>query len=170
MPKQLFLLRHAKSCWDDVTLADHDRPLSKRGRKAGAALRRLFQSERINPDLVLVSSALRTLQTLAALGAWETAPKLEVEPSLYHAPAPQIIDLLRKIPESAQSVLLVGHNPGLQDLALLLLGGQDDAAAGRMTDSFPTGALAEFTLEDSWLRIDQGSGRLRRFVTPRELK
>jgi phosphohistidine phosphatase len=170
MPKQLFLLRHAKSSWDDPTLADHDRPLSKRGRKAGAALRRLFQSERINPDLVLISSALRTLQTLAALGAWEKTPKLEVAPSLYHAPAPQIIDLLRKIPDSAPAVLLIGHNPGLQDLALLLMGEQEDAQARRLKESYPTGALAEFALDGPWLQIDQGSGRLTRFVTPRELK
>jgi phosphohistidine phosphatase len=174
MKKQLFLLRHAKSSWDDVSIPDHDRPLSKRGRKAAAAMRRLAQSEKIDPDLIWVSSAVRTLQTLEALQPWDQPPKVEVKETLYHAPAAKILELLRNIPESAGKVLLIGHNPGLQELALLLIGG-DDAAAGdglarRLADSYPTGALAQFELECSWSQIGEGSGKLTRFVTPRELK
>ncbi len=173
MEKQLFLLRHAKSSWDDLSLPDHDRPLSKRGRKAGAAVRRLVQSERISPDLIQVSSALRTLQTLEALQPWKKPPRVEVKEALYHASAPQILELLRDVPDQAVSVLLIGHNPGLQEFAILLAGGHGDAAEDalgrRLADAFPTGALAEFALDCSWSQIAEGSGKLTRFVTPREL-
>jgi phosphohistidine phosphatase len=174
MKRRLFLLRHAKSSWKDLSLPDHDRPLNKRGRKAAAAIRRLIRSEGISPDLICVSSALRTMQTLEALAPWDEQPEVKVEESLYLATAPQILERLRKIPNSTRSVLAIGHNPGLQELALLLLGGDDhlaeDALPQRLADAFPTGALAEFALNCSWSRIGRGSGRLTRFVTPRELE
>jgi phosphohistidine phosphatase len=174
MKKQLFLLRHAKSSWKDLSLPDHDRPLNKRGRKAAAAIRRLVRSEGIHPGLICVSSALRTLQTLEALQPWDEQPEVEVTDALYLAPAQQILERLRQIPESTRAVLVIGHNPGLQELAVLLVGGDDhvaeDALARRLADSFPTGALAEFTVDCSWSRIDRGSGRPTRYVTPRELE
>ncbi|MDI9848480.1 histidine phosphatase family protein [Rhodoblastus sp. 17X3] len=174
MKKRLFLLRHAKSSWKDLSLPDHDRPLNKRGRKAAAAMRRLVRSERISPDLICVSSALRTQQTLEALQPWEEPPEIKVEEALYLAPAPQLLERLRKIPDSTRAVLVIGHNPGLQELALLLVGGNDhlaeDALRRRLAESFPTGALAEFALDCSWARIGRGAGRLTRFVTPRELE
>jgi phosphohistidine phosphatase len=174
MEKRLFLLRHAKSSWKDLSLPDHDRPLNKRGRKAAEAMRRLVRSEGISPDLIYVSSALRTMQTLDALQPWADQPEVKIEEALYLAPAPQILARLRKIPDSTRSVLLIGHNPGLQELAVLLVGGDDqmteDALARRVAEAFPTGALAEFALERSWSRIGPGSGRLTRFITPRELE
>jgi phosphohistidine phosphatase len=173
MKKQLFLLRHAKSSWDDLALPDHDRPLSKRGRKAAAAMRRLAQSDGLSPDRVYVSSALRTMKTLEAIEPWDDPPIVEVREDLYLAPASKILELLRGVPEAARAVLLIGHNPGLQDLAVLLMGGDGQGAkdaARRLADSYPTGALTEFELDCSWLQIGRGSGRLRRFVTPRELK
>jgi phosphohistidine phosphatase len=174
MKKRLFLLRHAKSSWKDPSLPDHDRPLNKRGRKAAAAMRRLVQSEGISPDLICLSSALRTAQTLEALGPWDQQPEIKVEDALYLAPAPQILELLRAIPDSTRAVLVIGHNPGLQELAVLLVGGADhvahDALPRRLAESFPTGTLAEFELDCSWSRIGNGSGRLTRFVTPRELE
>jgi len=174
MKNQLFLLRHAKSSWDDLSIPDHDRPLSKRGRKAAATMRQLFKSEKITPELIYVSSAQRTMQTLELLQPWERPPKVEVKKALYMAPAPQILELLRKIPDSARVVLLIGHNPGLQELAILLLGGDDRAAEDtpgrRLADAYPTGALAQFALDCPWSQTGSGAGRLTRFVTPRELK
>lgn len=174
MKKQLFLLRHAKSSWEDLSLPDHDRPLSKRGRKAAAAMRELFRSEKISPDLVWVSSARRTLQTLEGLQPWDKKPIVEVKEALYLASAPKILALLRDIPDSAGVVLLIGHNPGLHELAVLLFGGRDHAAddplAQRLADAYPTGALAQFALDCPWSQIGKGSGRLARFVVPRELK
>jgi phosphohistidine phosphatase len=171
MKKRLFLLRHAKSSWKDLSLPDHDRPLNKRGRKAAAALRRLVRSEGINPNLICVSGALRTLQTLEALQPWDEQPEVEVTDALYLAKAPQILERLRKIPDLTHAVLVIGHNPGLQELAILLTGEMaEDARARRMAEAFPTGALAEFSLDCSWSRIGRGLGRLARFVTPRELE
>jgi phosphohistidine phosphatase len=174
MKKQLFLLRHAKSSWKDLSLPDHDRPLNKRGRKAASAMRRLFRSEGINPDLICASSAARTMQTLEALQPWNEQPEVKIEQALYLATAPQILERLHAIPDSTQAVLVIGHNPGLQELAVLLVGRDEhlteDALPRRLADSFPTGALAEFSLDCSWSRIGRGSGRLTRLVTPRELE
>ncbi len=174
MKKQLFLLRHAKSSWDDLSIPDHDRPLSKRGRKAAAAIRQLIQSESINPDLIYVSGAIRAMQTLQRLEPWAKPPKVEVREELYMADAPEILQSLREVPDTARSVLLIGHNPGLQDLAVLLIGGREhatgDALGRRLADAYPTGALAQFAFEGSWSRIGRGSERLTRFVAPRALK
>jgi phosphohistidine phosphatase len=174
MKKQLFLLRHAKSSWKDLSLPDHDRPLNKRGRKAAAAMRRLFRSEGVNPDLICVSSAVRTMQTLEVLEPWDEQPEVKVENALYLATAPQILERLRAVPDSTRAVFVIGHNPGLQELAVLLISREEhlpeDALPRRVTESFPTGALAEFSLDCSWSRIGRGSGRLKRFVTPRELE
>jgi phosphohistidine phosphatase len=174
MKKKLYLLRHAKSSWDDPSLPDRDRPLSKRGRKAVAAVRQLIQSEKIAPELVWLSSARRTAQTLQGLEPWRDPPMVEVKEALYMAPAPKILEMLRSVPDGARSVMLIGHNPGLRDFAVLLFGGDDAAAqnplAHRMSESFPTGALAEFTLSGTWSEIGAGSAKLARFVVPRELK
>jgi len=174
MKNKLYLLRHAKSSWDDLSLADRDRPLSKRGRKAIEAVRKLIQSEKIKPELVWVSSARRTMQTLEGLAPWEQPPEIEVMDVLYMAPAPQILELLRSVPDTPKSIMLIGHNPGLRDFAVLLAGGTEAAAgnplASRMLESYPTGALAEFALDRPWRELAMGSGKLLRFVVPRELK
>lgn len=167
--RQLLLLRHAKSSWEDPAVADHGRPLSKRGRKAGAIMRQLMQSEGINPDLVYVSSARRTLETLQSLQPWDRTPVVEVSEGLYHATPSGIFEILTNVPDGARSVLLIGHNPGLQEFAVLLAGKRDDALTQRLAVAYPTGALAVFEI-DSWTKVEPGSGRLMRFVTPRELQ
>jgi phosphohistidine phosphatase len=170
MERQLFLLRHAKSSWDDMSIPDHDRPLNNRGRKAAAAMHRLFQSAGICPDLVCVSSARRTMQTLAALEPWNRPPMVEVKEALYHAPGPKILELVRDIPSAARTVLLIGHNPGLHEFAMLLAGDSDDALVRRLAEAYPTGALAQFEFSCLWSQVEMGSGKLTRFVAPRELK
>ncbi len=137
-------------------------------------MRQLIQSERISPDLIYVSGARRTMETLERLQPWDKPPKVEVKEALYMADAPEILQLLREVLDTARSVLLIGHNPGLQELAVLLIGGQDHAAGDplgrRLADADPTGALAQFALDGSWSRIGKGSAKLTRFVAPRELK
>ncbi len=114
------------------------------------------------------------MQTLERLEPWDRPPKVEVKEALYMAAAPEILEMLREIPDTARTVLLIGHNPGLQELAILLIGGQDQATADelgrRLAEAYPTGALAQFALDGSWSRIGRGSARLTRFVAPRELK
>jgi len=166
-------MRHAKSSWDDPRLSDHARPLNARGRHAAAAMRRAMQDLGLLPDVVLVSSARRTLQTMEALEPWEATPLVEPMDSLYLASAPQLLAVLRGVAETARSVLLVGHNPGLHDLAVLLAGPQamstGSPAIRRLADGYPTGALAEFAVPGSWRSLDEGGGRLLRFLSPRDL-
>lgn len=132
-----------------------------------------MRSKGLVPDLVLVSSARRTLETLKALQPWDKPPIIDATEALYLASAAQILELLRKVNDPVRSILLIGHNPGLQELALLLVGTSAKAAEGklarRLAKAYPTGALAEFALSAPWSQIGEGSRQLVRFVTPREL-
>lgn len=126
------------------------------------------------PDVVLVSSARRTLQTLEAVSPFPDSPMIEPMDDLYLAPWPRLLDLLRQAPETARSILLIGHNPGLQDLALALVGaagmtGGGAAAARRLAEGFPTCALAEFGIATPWSDLAEGGGRLVRFLVPADL-
>ena len=175
--RQLLLLRHAKSSWDDPGLSDHARPLNARGRRAAAAMAGAMRDLGLQPDLVIVSSARRTLQTLEALMPFDDHALVEPMDALYLAPASLLLEGVRKVPETVRSVLMIGHNPGLHELALALLaggagggaGGAGSAAAKRLAEGFPTGALAEFTIAVPWRAVAEGSGRLVRFLAPREL-
>jgi phosphohistidine phosphatase len=171
--RQLLLLRHAKSSWDDARLSDHARPLNARGSRAAAVMAGEMRSLGLAPDVVLCSSARRTLQTLEALQPFEDTPVVEVMDELYLAPWPTLIDVLRRVPETARSALLIGHNPGLHDLALALMGATGAALGGagaqRLAEGYPTAALAEFAVASHWAGIAEGGGRLVRFLCPRDL-
>jgi phosphohistidine phosphatase len=170
MTRQLYLLRHLKSSWDDPDLADHDRPLAPRGRKAGILLQEFLRTQAIRPDLVMVSSARRARETLDALQPWETPPQVEIGSALYHASPETILDLIRAAPKAARVLLVIGHNPGLQDFAVLLCADRGGALARRMAESFPTGALAQFDLDRPWAHLEMGGGKVTGFVTPKALK
>jgi phosphohistidine phosphatase len=150
--KRLYLLRHAKSSWEDESLADHDRPLSARGRRAADAIGRYLREHDIEPELVLCSSSARTRETLARIGL-----SGDIDRDLYGASAGELLTRVRALPASLGSVLVIGHNPGMHDLALAL--------TGEPRDKYPTGALAVIELEDWTAR----SGRMARFIRPREL-
>jgi len=168
--RQLLLLRHAKSAWDNAGVSDHSRPLTARGRQAAGAMRQAMLGLALSPDVVLVSSARRTLQTLEALEPWEETPLIEPMDALYLATADEMLGVLRGIAETARSVLVIGHNPGLHELALMLNGGaRDPADARRLAEGYPTGALAEFTLAGPWGTLAARGGRLHRFLCPRDL-
>jgi phosphohistidine phosphatase len=172
--RQLLLLRHAKSSWDDTKLPDRERGLNKRGHRAAGLMRQAMHDLGLAPDLVLVSPARRTLQTLEALEPWDDTPLIETLEALYLANLTQLLATLHGIPETVRSALLIGHNPGLHDLAVALADGQPTGpvsdAARRLREGFPTGALAEFAIAGPWWQLDAGGGRLTRFLTPRELE
>ena len=166
---QLLLLRHAKSSRDDPKMADLERPLNKRGRRGAGTMRKAMQDLGLTPDVVLVSPSRRTLETLAALEPWDDTPLVEQVETLYLASLPQLLDILRGVNETVRSVMLIGHNPGMHELAMLL-GGTSAAneASGRLSAGFPTAALAEFSVGTQWRQLDAAGTRLVRFLTPRD--
>ena len=176
--RQLLLLRHAKSSWDEASLSDRERPLNARGRRSAAMIRTALNDLGLQPDIILVSTARRTLETLDLLDPWDETPLIEPMESLYLADVPQLLAVLRGVAETVRSVMIIGHNPGLHDVALTLVGTEtlaDPAAAHQMplrglTQGFPTGGLAEFVVPGHWSQIGPGAARLVRFLTPRDLE
>ncbi|MCS6890884.1 MAG: histidine phosphatase family protein [Rhodovarius sp.] len=168
---QLLLLRHAKSSWDDPSLADHARPLNARGRRAARLMAEEMARRGLCPDLVLVSSARRTLQTLEALQPFEETPIVTVSDELYLAPWQTILAVLQRVPDTVRSVLLIGHNPGLHELALNLIPAEERMrpAAARLRQGYPTAALCEFAVIGPWRTLREGGARLLHFLAPRDL-
>jgi phosphohistidine phosphatase len=164
-------MRHAKSSWDDPKMPDHGRPLNPRGRAAAVVMRGLMHDLGLAPDVVLVSSARRTLQTMEALEPWDETPLIEPMDALYLADLAGLLAVLRGVAETARSVLVIGHNPGLHELAVALAGPLDSAnvAMRHLAAGYPTGALAEFTVPGPWQALEAGGARLVRFVSPRDL-
>jgi phosphohistidine phosphatase len=167
--KTLYLLRHAKSSWDDARLPDHDRPLAPRGLRGGRWMGEHMRRAKIVPDLVLCSSAVRAVQTLDAINAVMKVPlAVNVEDDLYGAGDTSLLDRLQGVPEAVGAVMIVGHNPGLQDLALMLAGDGDQAELARLGDKFPTCALATLQVPTPWETLGPGHAYLESLVFPRD--
>jgi phosphohistidine phosphatase len=157
----LYLLRHAKSSWDDPALADHDRPLSTRGRRNAATLAEHVRREGIAPALVLCSTAARARETLAVvLPAIDVEAEIRLEDALYGASADELLDRLRSVPETAGSVLVVGHNPTLEDLAARL-------APGEAPERLPTCAFVELEAAGPWANLGESPCRIVSVTIPR---
>jgi phosphohistidine phosphatase len=164
-----YLLRHAKSDWSDRTLADHDRPLARRGRRDAERVAKHLRGLGLEPELVLCSSAERTRGTLELIRPALGGSRVLIEKRLYAASSDELLERLRAVPEPVASVMLIGHNPGIQELALAL------AAAGAerelLAAKFPTGALATFAvLVATWSRLAAGDAELTAFVAPKQLR
>jgi phosphohistidine phosphatase len=168
----LYLLRHAKSSWPDPGLADHDRPLADRGRRAAPRMGAYLAAKAVLPSVVLCSSAKRAAETLdRVLRELPVRPTVHTARSLYLADPEELLDQIRETRDDAEALLLVGHNPGLEELALALVAKGDERARRRMESKFPTGALAEIHFDCArWHQVDFGRGELRDFRTPRELR
>jgi phosphohistidine phosphatase len=169
--RTLYLLRHAKSSWSDPSLGDHERPLAPRGERAAKRMGRYANSQGIHPELVLCSSALRARETLELMMP-TLAPGAEVrfEDALYGANADELQGRLRAVNDQIASVLLVGHNPGMQDLATSLAGDGEPVAKELLRAKLPTGALAILDLvSTTWARLGPGGAYLVRLVVPSEL-
>jgi phosphohistidine phosphatase len=169
---RLMLLRHAKSDWSRPGRADHERPLNARGRKAAPKVGTYMARHAFVPDFVIASTATRARETLdLVLAAFKRAPKVRHDARVYEAEAAALLDALKETPRGVQALLLVGHNPGLTELAALLVAAGNTEARARLAAKFPTAALAviDFTFDD-WSKLRPRSGRLERFVVPRALK
>jgi phosphohistidine phosphatase len=168
--KRLWLLRHAKSSWDEPDLPDRLRPLAPRGVRAVGAVARHLRTAAVAPDLVLCSPAKRAVQTWEGVAPGVPAgTPVEIDDAVYHAGGDGLLARLHDVPVRIESVLLVGHNPGLQDLAVGLVGAGDDALRERLMTKFPTGALATLDVPGDWHDMTWGAATLQSFVVPREL-
>ncbi len=160
--KTLLLLRHAKSSWSDPALRDFYRPLNKRGLKAAPLIGRFMRKRKLRPDLILSSPANRARQTtelVVEAAGLETEPRFDE--SLYEASAVQLLEVVSQVGDDAGEVMLVGHNPGLEDLLVSLTG-----EARRM----PTAALARISLDiERWSEVRETGGQLEWLVKPKEL-
>ena len=133
-------------------------------------MRQAMRELGLAPDVVLASPARRTQETLAALEPWDDTPLVDVVDALYLATVPDLLAVLRDVSETVRSVLLIAHNPGLHDLAVVLAGDRAEGeAAQRLAAGFPTAALAEFSVAGQWRQLDAGGAGLVRFLTPRDL-
>jgi phosphohistidine phosphatase len=168
--RRLYVLRHAKSSWDDPDLPDRLRPLARRGRTAVTALARHMRAAGIAPALVLCSPATRAVQTWEGVASGLPAgTATEVDEALYGANAHGLLERLRRLPPDIDSVLVVGHNPGLEDLTLALVGDGDPALRRRLETKFPTGALATLDAPGAWRDLGWRTATLVAYVLPREL-
>jgi phosphohistidine phosphatase len=166
------LLRHAKSSWIEPGLDDKDRPLNARGQRAAPVMGRYMAKEKLVPDLVLVSSARRARDTWKlASAALKAAPKALIEDQLYDfGNGGRVLDTIRTKADTAQKILIVGHNPSLERLAMRLIGKGEDKLRKRIADKYPTGALAVIDFNaKAWKEVDDAKGTLVAFVRPRDL-
>lgn len=181
--RTLVLFRHAKSAWPDV--ADHDRPLARRGIRAAPVMGRWLRKTGLLPGQVLCSTALRARETWQfAQAGLAATPPVTFDARIYEAAATDLLALIREVPPATATLLLIGHNPAMEDLALLLAAapgtaaGAESAGPGgagpgdleRMRSKFPTAAIAVLEFAGPWPDLAPGRARLTAFVTPRDLR
>lgn len=172
MRHTLQILRHAKSSWDHPELDDHERPLAPRGRRAAPAMGRWLAERGPLPDRVLCSDAVRALQTWELVGPeLGHRPEVVVEPGLYLSSWSSLLEHVHATDPEVATLMVVGHNPGLQDLALALTGevAGKRARADRLESKLPTCALVELSFAGDWSEVSPGAGRLERFIRPKDL-
>ncbi len=169
--KTILLLRHAKSSWDDSSVDDHDRPLNQRGERAASLVAQFLGHERLLPEVILCSSARRTRETLVRVQSvlGDMAPVL-IERALYLAPEAVLLEHLRKLGDDASCALVIGHNPGLEDLAAALIEAKGTAMEEKLAAKFPTAGLAVIRVPiGRWRDLKRHSGSLELFVIPKDL-
>ena len=163
--RRLYVLRHAKSSWDDPGERDHERPLAPRGHRAVKLLAQYVRDHQIRPELILCSTARRAVETLQGV---DPPGERVIESLLYGAGYDQLVERLRQVPAERRSVMIVGHNPALQVLVLRL------ARSGEwledIRNKYPTGALATLDFAVPWGEIVEGSATLTDYVSPKALR
>ena len=159
--RTLYLLRHAKSSWKDASLSDFERPLKRRGREAAEQIGERLAQEKLKNPVLICSPAVRTRETAELV---LKSAKLRVEERwderIYEASLRDLLQVVTEIPDDKKVVILIGHNPGFEELLAFLTG-----ESLRM----PTAALAKIKFEVSWKDVEARSGKLNWFTTPKEL-
>jgi phosphohistidine phosphatase len=166
---RLLLLRHAKAAWPPGIL-DLDRPLAQRGRDAAVLMGHYLKSEGLVPDLVLISPSRRTQETWDLVQPIISDVEMRSDGRIYEAPVSRLLQVLQEVAPGIRTVLMIGHNPGFEDLARLLIGEGDREGIQRLNRKYPTTGLAVIDFpQESWSEIKRSGGRLERFVTPKSL-
>lgn len=167
--KTLFCLRHAKSSWVEPGMDDHDRPLSARGVRAAELLGVYLKQRAGAPHFALSSTARRAVETLAPIRR-QLGLAFETDRALYLATPDAICDRIARVEDAERSLLVVGHNPGMHELAVRLAGAGDRALRARLRERFPTAALAVFDLDvESWAEVGLAHGTLVELTSPSDL-
>lgn len=168
----LSLFRHAKSSWDAPASGDFDRPLSPRGQKAAPRMARFMSAKRVEPNLILCSTAIRARQTLdLALPYLGGDPEIRFDDALYHASLKQLMEFVRATPNEVRHLMIIGHNPGLHALALRVAIPGSSGDRADLATKFPTAALAVFHLTATkWQDVGTRTGKLALYMVPRQLK
>jgi phosphohistidine phosphatase len=164
----LYLLRHAKSSWAEPTLADRERPLAPRGRRDAKRIAEHLRQIGCEPELVLCSTAVRTSETLELVRPSLGTSTVMLEDELYAASWDHLLARIRLVPDAVASVMLIGHNPGMHELALALASTGD--ALERLEAKFPTAALATLAFAKSWSRLAPAEAKLAAYVVPKQLR
>jgi len=170
MPRHLLLLRHAKSAWDTPAESDFDRPLAKRGRHEAPRIGTWMKEQGLVPDQIISSPALRARQTTEAVCERLGLDKERIswEQRIYAAGVDSLLAAIGACPATSRTLLLVGHNPGLEELLVFLADAVETPASGKL---LPTAALAELRIPGKrWQGLTAGSARLRRIMRPRDLQ
>lgn len=167
--KTLTLLRHAKSTWDDPVARDFDRPLNRRGRRAARTIGREMRDQGLAFDAVVASPAVRVVETIAEIGeGYGGALDPDYDKRVYLASPAILLDIIHGIDDAVERLLIVGHNPGLEQLVLLLA--KEGSLREEAAIKYPTATLAEIALQvESWSEAAEGAGALVRFTRPRDL-
>jgi phosphohistidine phosphatase len=165
--RTLVLVRHGKSSWD-YDVDDHERPLSGRGRRDAEALGRLLSQRSLHLDLVLCSDATRTKQTWDyAKAGGATAGAIKYLRDIYHAWVPELLAMIRDVPDEIHTLLVLGHAPGIPDLVEHLCVRTDSPDWTQMDNKFPTSALAVVNVPGPWAELGKGRAELANFIVPR---
>jgi phosphohistidine phosphatase len=168
--KSLTLLRHAKSGWNDPVSRDFDRPLNPRGRKAARTVALEMKAQGLAFDLLLASPARRVIETLEEVQAVYGPLDPQFDQRLYLASTATLIEIVRATPDEVERLLLVGHNPGLEEIALRLSHRDQGGLRGEVEVKYPTGTVAEIGLPvEHWAQMEEGIGQIVRFIRPRDL-
>lgn len=168
MRRHLMLVRHAKSAWNDASLADHQRPLAPRGLEALPRLRDHLAAAAHPPELILCSTSRRTMDTLEGIrAAVPQHAQVETEPVIYGASAHSLLSRLQLVDDDIGCAMVIGHNPAVQDLAMFLTGVGDLDLRGQLAAKLPTGAAVTLSYDGTWGELGAGAARLDDLFMPR---
>jgi phosphohistidine phosphatase len=172
--KRLITFRHAKSGWDQPALRDFDRALNDKGKRAATTMGRHMRQLGMGFDTVIASPAVRVAETLDAMfDGYGKRPTVGWDRRVYLASAPTLIEVVQEAPDTAETIMLAGHNPGIEELVLRLstdAGEEEIRARDEIGEKYPTASVAELTFDvEHWADVDEGRGHLVRFVRPRDV-